>query len=155
MAFTLIPIGQRMVLYPRSGRANMQRVNEFSFYELAEKVHPLANLSYESALKISTVWLDWWQARQAIDTIFSLRPFHVCVGAADKLRRALTDVIPEKWEDLTAILPSNPAEEKNIAPWQIGTISQAVAVGTSLAARPPRRSVQAELPHTALTKGGM
>ena len=33
--------------------------------------------------------------------------------------------------------------------------AQEVAVGTSLAARPPRRSVQAELPHTALTKGGM
>jgi len=32
---------------------------------------------------------------------------------------------------------------------------QLVAVGTSLAARPPRRSVLAELPHTAPAKGRM
>ena len=41
--------------------------------------------------------------------------------------------------------------------WNQGSafVAVLVAVGTSLTARPPRRSPQAELPHGALTKGRM
>jgi hypothetical protein len=41
----------------------MQRVNEFSFYTLASKIHPLTEVG---EVRISAVWFEWWEGEDAI-----------------------------------------------------------------------------------------
>lgn len=101
----------------------MQRVNEFSFYELAELIHPL--VSIQGPVKLSMVWLDWWNARNAINSIFSLRPLSVSVQAAANLLEAITAVVPEKWEDLRSVMPADNATEDAVPVWRINAIEQA------------------------------
>lgn len=105
-----------------SEKIAMQRVNEFSFYELAEKIHPMTELP--SSAKLSLIWLDLWNARSAVNTIFSVRPLNVCAAAAGKLQDAITTVVPDKWEDLSARL-SEEGEDAVIHPWKLTAIQQA------------------------------
>lgn len=99
----------------------MQRVNEFSFYELASKVHPLTEASDDTCGSRSLVRMVG--ARQAINNILSARPLHVCTGAAFKLKKSIDELIPEKWEDLNALLSSEP--EKMIPSWKVYGVSSA------------------------------
>jgi hypothetical protein len=101
----------------------MQRVNEFSFYELAGHVHPLTSLS--EPVKFSAIWLNLWNARDAICTILALRPLSVCVNAASDLQAAITAVVPDKWEDLSSIFPQDPASEEPIPIWRLSSIERA------------------------------
>jgi hypothetical protein len=95
----------------------MQRVNEFSFYELAAKVHPLADIANES--KISTIWFSLWEARTAINIILEARPLTVSKNAAESLSAAITAVVPEGWDDLSSILPKEPETEKPVAAYKL------------------------------------
>jgi len=99
----------------------MQRVNEFSFYELASKIHPLTDIQGDQLL--SSVWLDWWNARLAVDAIFSERPLSVCAAAALELQQAITSVVPEKFEDLNLALSS--PDQKTLPPWKLYPVSEA------------------------------
>lgn len=101
----------------------MQRVNEFSFYELAQHIHPFSSLA--GPVRLSAVWLTWWYARQALDSIFTLRPLNVCASAGYALRAAITEVIPEKWEDVMAAYTADLENEKAIPPWNIASIQRA------------------------------
>lgn len=96
----------------------MQRVNEYSFYDLATKIHPLLEVK---DIALRDVWFEWYQARVELDTILSLRPFNVTVAAARKLSEAITTFIPEKWEDVLASVRP-PAEGESepppLAAWQ-------------------------------------
>lgn len=92
----------------------MQRVNEFSFYELAAKIHPLTDLP---EVKLSEVWFQWWQARAELDSIFTLRPLSVSLAVAKKLYDAITAFVPEKWEEAVAEVP-DPTNEQPLASWQ-------------------------------------
>lgn len=111
----------------------MQRVNEFSFYELANQIHPLT--SVEAPVKFSDVWFQWWTAREALDTIFVLRPLSVCASGATELRVAITQVVPLKWEDVMAVYPADLEKEKPIPAWRVIPIKRAaVSFETVLAA---------------------
>lgn len=59
----------------------MQRVNEFVFYELAVKVHSLAELPYDP-IKYSTSWLMLWNARLSIDELYRQRVLNFTTQAA-------------------------------------------------------------------------
>jgi hypothetical protein len=101
----------------------MQRVNEFSFYELAAKIHPLT-LGVE--VKLTDVWFDWWQARAELDGILKLGPFSVSVEAANKLYDAITAFVPEKWEDVVAVVRNIKAEtEVPLPTWRIYKLTTA------------------------------
>jgi hypothetical protein len=101
----------------------MQRVNEFSFYELAAKIHPLAEV--QGDLKMSGVWFEWWEARAALSTIFMLRPLSVSLSAANKLWRVITEFIPEKWEDVIAALPAADSPADTILAWRTAALRRA------------------------------
>src|SRR5258708_37989296 len=63
-------------------RAPMQRVNEFVFYELAIKLHALAELP--NPLHVGYIWLRLWNARQLrvnhrIPRCYSVRS--ACIGS--------------------------------------------------------------------------
>ena len=107
--------------FKENGGYAMQRVNEFTFYELASRIHPLTELQGE--LLLSSVWLEWWNARLAVDAIFSERPLSVCASAALELRQAISNAVPEKWEDLNAALLAS--EKKTLPPWIIYRVSEA------------------------------
>jgi transposase len=81
------------------------------------------------------------------------------VGLYLKRRRALLESTPPKNSQLQTHLSdgSGGGAGDGFASTLLRetSVDRLVAVGTSLAARPPRRSVQAELPHTALAKGWM
>ena len=95
----------------------MQRVNEFTFYDLATKIHSLTDVT---EVKITDVWFEWFQARLELDNILSLRPLSVSVGAARKLMEAITAFIPSKWEDAVQAVkvPKEGEEEIPLASWQ-------------------------------------
>jgi hypothetical protein len=99
----------------------MKRVNEFELYELAAKVHPLTEI--QGSVKFSNVWVNWWFARDALNTIFVLRPLSVSREAAKKLYAAISEVLPEKWEDIT--FPPDLSAEEDIRPWQISAVKEA------------------------------
>jgi hypothetical protein len=100
----------------------MKRVNEFDFYDLAAQIHPLVSIAPQA--KFSVIWLDLWNARHEINVILSARPFSVCANAASELKAAITHVVPEKWDELSAIFPADPAKEEPILPWKISQIEQ-------------------------------
>jgi hypothetical protein len=103
----------------------MQRVNEFNFYELASKIHPLTDFG---EVKLSEVWYAWWNARRAIDSIFELRPLNVCSSAGADLYQAITAFVPEKWNEAIALIKtdaSTPSEEEILPVWQTSQIRQA------------------------------
>jgi hypothetical protein len=105
----------------------MQRVNEFSFYELASKIHPLTEVE---DIDLRNVWFEWWHARAALDAIFTQRPLNVCTTAGAKLWREITNYIPEKWEDAISLaLPptanATPDSSKELADWQTSGIREA------------------------------
>jgi hypothetical protein len=101
----------------------MQRVNEFTFYDLAMKIHPLVELSTD--VKFSGVWFAWWEARSALSTICQQRPLSVSVGAASKLYREITVFLPEKWDDVIAKFPADASAEESIALWRLRSLKEA------------------------------
>ncbi len=103
----------------------MQRVNEFVFYELAIKVHSLAELAYEP-IKYSASWLMFWNARLSIDEIYRQRPLNFTTQAALRLYRAITAIIPDNWDDLMATFPARTAEpEEPLGVWLIAEVREA------------------------------
>jgi hypothetical protein len=97
--------------------AAVQRVSEFSFYELASKIHPLVDME---EVKLSEVWFQWYQARTELSSILDSRPLSVSVDAAGRLYTAITAFVPEKWEDAIAAVKPNPlaGAEVPLAAWQ-------------------------------------
>jgi hypothetical protein len=95
----------------------MQRVNEFEFYDLGTKIHPIGE---KEEVLLREVWFEWYQARESLDTILSLRPLSVSVAAARKLSEAITAFIPEKWDDLVKAIPplKEGEEETPVKSWQ-------------------------------------
>lgn len=98
---------------------SVQRVSEFSFYELASKIHPLVDVK---EVKLSDVWFQWYQARTELESILASRPLSVSVDAAKRLHAAITVFVPEKWEDAVA------------------AVKPAVMVGTAVAVEQPLAS---------------
>jgi hypothetical protein len=101
----------------------MQRVNEFSFYDLAVRIHTLTEIP--DSVKLSEIWLDWWQARDALDLILTLRPLSVSRGAAHKLVQAITAHVPKMWSEMSAVLATDLTTEAPLQPWQIYPIKEA------------------------------
>lgn len=109
----------------------MQRVNEFSFYDLAVKVHPLTEVG---EVKLSDKWFEWFQARAELNGIFKLRPLGVSLAAATKLYEAITVFVPVSFDEAVASIP-NRAEEEPLLSWQTYAIrSGAIEFETVLAA---------------------
>jgi hypothetical protein len=108
--------------------ANVQRVTEFVFYELAVKIHPLTELRDD--LKYSQVWLDWWNAREALDEIYRQRPLNFVTPISLRMYQAITAVVPQQWDDMVAKFPrkaegQEALEEQPIPSWQLREIREA------------------------------
>jgi hypothetical protein len=101
----------------------MQRVNEFVFYDLAVKLHKFTEL--QDGLKFSAIWSDWWDAREALNEIFRLRPMNFTLSTATDLYALITEVVPAKWEEVLDKFPKADEEEKPIPPWTIRRIKTA------------------------------
>lgn len=112
-------------LMPRD--AEMQRVNEFAFYELALKIHGLTEVDDSQSVKYSAIWLHWSNARDAVNEIYRQRPLNFTTPAANALYRAITEVVPEKWEDMIAKLPKHDegASESDLPPWAVYRVKEA------------------------------
>ena len=103
----------------------MQRVNEFVFYELAIKVHSLAELINEP-IKYSTYWYIFWQARLSLDEIYKQRSLNFTTPAAFRLYKAITAIIPVNWDELWAIYQTKTAEpEEPIGIWLVNEVREA------------------------------
>lgn len=89
----------------------MQRVNEFVFYELALKVHRLTEL--QDDLKYSEIWMDWSGARDALDEIYRQRPLNFTTPVAYRLYQAITTVVPKDWDDIFAKLSKANSQGEN------------------------------------------
>ncbi len=97
----------------------MQRVTEFDFYELAQHIHPLTELT--GPAKYTDVFFPWFQARTALSTMFTRRAFVVSRSAAQKLYQAITEFIPEDWDKAIAKLSES---TEDIQQWQLSTITE-------------------------------
>jgi hypothetical protein len=103
----------------------MQRVNEFVFYELAIKVHAMVDLP-STPIKYSDTWLMFWTARQSIDEIYNQRPLNFTAQAALRLYRAISSIVPDKWDDVMSTYGSRVADpEEPIGPWLITEVREA------------------------------
>jgi len=107
------------------GETEMQRVNEFVFYELALKVHQLTELVDGQEYKYSDVWLLWSNARDALDEIYRQRPLSFTTPVATKLYQAINHVIPEKWEEMISKIPKQGESEEALPYWTVYRIKEA------------------------------
>jgi hypothetical protein len=115
----------QVLLWPIRG-TEMQRVNEFLFYDLAVKIHALTEQPDE--LKYSQVWWRWSQARDGLSELFSQRPLNFTATAANKLRDAISEVIPDKFEDMFAkmqTLKQEGQQEPDLPYWNVYPVREA------------------------------
>lgn len=113
----------RILLFPLKG-VPMQRVNEYQLYELATHIHPLTSVTAD--MKYSEVWFQWFQAREAIQTLFRQRALEVCYQAANELYLAIDNIVPRDWEKAIQKLPAE-ADLANESPigWTTSYIKSA------------------------------
>jgi hypothetical protein len=98
----------------------MQRVNEFVFYELAVKVHRLAEIANTHEVKYSEIWSQWSDARDAIDEIYRQRPLNFTTAAALKLYQQINEVVPQELNEMIAKVPSGVAlSSEPFLPWWV------------------------------------
>jgi hypothetical protein len=103
----------------------MQRVNEFVFYELAIKVHSLAELPDAPTL-YSNCWFQLWNARISVDEIYRPRPLNFTTQAALRLYKAISAVVPESWDDLMSTYSERIKDpEPVLGPWYITEVREA------------------------------
>jgi len=103
---------------------DMQRVNEFVFYELAIKVHAMTDLTFEP-IKYSDYFLNFWHARQSVDEIYRQRPLHFVTPVALRFYNAISAIVPVDWEQAITAYPKDLENEQPIQPWQISEIREA------------------------------
>ena len=85
----------------------MQRVNGHRFYDLATKLHPLAEWPHDVSKSAVKDWfLPLWECRSAIADILSLLPLRVCSSPAKKLMEAITMILPLEWNKAIEIYSS-------------------------------------------------
>lgn len=77
----------------------MQRVNEYRFYELGQRIQVLKGTKASS--KIHDVMVELWFARVELSKLLS-DPLNltVCVPAARRVVAAITAIIPKRWEEV-------------------------------------------------------
>lgn len=90
----------------------MLRVNEFQLYELATHIHPLTAVTHE--VKYSEVWLNWFQAKEALQNLFKQRSLEVCFAIANELYEALRNIVPDSLEEAIAKVPADLSTEQPI-----------------------------------------
>ena len=101
----------------------MQRVNEFVFYDLATKLHKLTEI--QDGVKFTEVWSDWYDARTAVNDIFKFRPMNFTLSTATSLYSIISEVVPQKWDDIIAKFPKTGEEEPAIPSWTIQRLKAA------------------------------
>jgi len=85
----------------------MQRINEYRFYELGQKVQGIQNIVAES--KFSDVWIALWEARDALKKLkedaISVR---FSLSVVDRVMAAITVIVPLEVQEATKLLgPEN------------------------------------------------
>lgn len=90
---------QSLPAFPRLNGVPMDRVNEFVFYDLAEKLRPLKDAVTDGYIYRDN-WLRLWDARIAINNVHVGRSLHFSSPAAQRLYAAITNVIPEDFDDV-------------------------------------------------------
>jgi len=117
------PLGRvpRLLFFPVRG-SNMQRVNEFNFYDLATQIHPLTEIG-TSEVKYGDVFFQWFQARDALNQMFRQRPLTVSLSAANELYDSITEFVPEKWPEAIGRLGT--PEDRDMEGWEVSKISEA------------------------------
>ena len=114
----------------------MERVNEFAFYDLAVRIHPLVGLSRREFY--SKCWFTLFQARSALQEVVSLRPLTVCLSAVNELADAINNIVPDDFDEAISKIPAqttpllgeqNPQEppepEKPLASYLIHRVKEA------------------------------
>ncbi len=102
----------------------MQRVNEFVFYELAIKLHSLAELS-DNPIKYSECWYQFWHARVSVDDIYRERPLNFTTQAALRLYKAISAIVPANWDDLMSTYTARTTDpEPVIGAWLITEVRE-------------------------------
>lgn len=105
--------------------ASLQRVNEFVFYELAIKVHPLTQMNLEVPIKYSDIVWAWSEARTALDGIYNQRPLQITTSAAGKLYQAINGIVPQDFDRMIGKLPPDPEEEDSLPYWTLSQVKKA------------------------------
>jgi hypothetical protein len=98
----LVPRKRFPYFFPVQG-SDMLRVNEFQLYELATSIHPLTMV--DQGAKYSEVWLDWFNAKQALQNLFKQRSLEVCFETANQLYAALKVVVPDDFDEAVSMVP--------------------------------------------------
>ena len=103
-------------------RADMQRVNEYNFYELAIHVHKLTELDSDVKVKYNSVFFNLYQARAIINKMLTLRPLNVTLSAATELGSAITAIVPTDWPQAVGKLQS---KNEDVPHWQFYAVAEA------------------------------
>jgi len=87
----------------------MQRVNEYRFYELGQKLGEIKDIHPDTQLV--TCFINLWDAREAVDALISgPLELRVCEPVAVELRNAITFIVPTDLK--AAINKSQPIKEE-------------------------------------------
>jgi|SRR5471030_21472 hypothetical protein len=75
----------------------MLRANQYWFYDLGSKIHPLTQI--QEGVTVSGVFWPLWEARRDLDSTYIHFPLRVSNNAAIALYRAITQVLPTDFGD--------------------------------------------------------
>src|SRR5450631_2046399 len=91
----------------REERVEMQRIDEYRFYELGQKLHGLHDIKDDTLY--SDVWYPMWEARAALEKLKSdVLSLRFSMPVVDRLITAITAVIPEDLKE--AVQKAGPPE---------------------------------------------
>jgi hypothetical protein len=85
----------RRLFAPIGEASKMKRVNQYQFYQMGVAIHPMTEL--KRGATVQDIWIECWQAQQWLDYLLAdnVTPLFTCRAAAQKLRNALADIVPE------------------------------------------------------------
>jgi hypothetical protein len=81
----------------------MLRANQFWFYDLGSKIHPLTGI--QDGAKVSDLFWPLWEARRCLASTYDQFPLRVSMAAASQLYEAISAVIPKDFKAALDIPP--------------------------------------------------
>jgi hypothetical protein len=103
----------------------MQRVNEYDFYKLAERLVPLKRLSKD--VEYAEAFLDFYNARISVEALIKNLPLVVSRHAGQALVAAITSCVPADFgEAIKKGVQTDPKKPPMIWSWQISGIASAI-----------------------------
>jgi hypothetical protein len=109
---------------PETGEREMQRVDEYRFYELGQKIHAIHGI--QSHTDYNDVWYQLWDARSSLRQLKTdVVGFRVSIPVVDRVINAITAIVPIEGKDAVAKMTNEGSPSPEIG-WPYNELAEAL-----------------------------